>query len=128
MHLKQYDKANKLIHNYLNTSESFIKSDHYALARILHLFIQLELGHHDYVASDLRNLSRHLKEKKKLFQFETICLDTISALCDEQQKKKIKMIWKLFSTKINALSKIKHERNAMFSFNFSEWSEFKSQE
>ncbi len=128
MYLGQYDKANKLINTYLNTSESFIKSDHYVLARILHLFIQIELGHHDYVANDLRNLARQLKEKKKLFQFETICLETLAALCDEQQSKKVIMIWKNFASKINALSNIKHERNAMFSFNFSEWAKFKAGE
>lgn len=128
LYLKQFDKANKIIHHYLNTSESSIKSDHYILARILHLFIQLKLANQDYVVNELRNLSRQLKEKEKLFQFEKICLQTIMELCNEQKEKNQKTIWKNFANKISSLSGIKYERNAMFNFNFLEWAQNKLNE
>ena len=125
--LKQFDKANKMIHTYLNTAESGLKSDHYILARLLHLFIQVELGNYDYVSNEIRNLTRWLKEKKKLFEFEKLCLQCLAQLIEEAGAREQKRVWRNFSDSLTALSKIKHERNVMFNFNFLEWARHKGE-
>ena len=126
MLMEKFEKANKLIHDFLNTSNYSTKSDHYILARILHLFIQLELKHYDYVQNETRNLVRFLKEKQRLYEFEKSCIDVIYLITNESKQKAVTDIWKNFEKKLIALSQKEFERNAMFSFNFIRWANLKS--
>jgi hypothetical protein len=79
------------------------------------------------VSNEIRNLTRWLKEKKKLFEFEKLCLHYLAQLIEEPSAREQKRIWKNFADGLTALSNIKYERNAMFSFHFLEWAKLKGE-
>lgn len=121
----RYSEANKMINNYLNKTETDIKTDNYSFARILHLFIQLELGNDDYVSDSIISLTRYLKEQNKWFEFEKACIKTLKGLVGIKNKKDALSLLTNFHEQLLCLKKIRHEANAMISFNIIYWTELK---
>lgn len=122
----QFSKANRLINNFINNSDADLKSDHYHLARIVHLFIQCELGNDDFVLNEYKLVERHLKAQNRFYKFEKCCLNFVSRLIMVNSAKEKKQTWKAFYEELKTLSESRFENNGMMNFDLMYWAETKA--
>jgi hypothetical protein len=121
LRLKEFRKAHKLLQGFLNDTALSSKTDAVCLARIMTLFIQMELEQYDLVESNLRSIKRYLKEVKRCFEFESLCLDFIQSSLKTRNKQKIKTSYHPFYLNLLKLNLHPFEKNANCYFDLSVW-------
>lgn len=119
--LNEPKKANRVLTNYLNNSSALIKTDAFSTARILSLFVQLELDQMELVSYNLRSVQRFLKERKRIFEFEKLSLSFIQQALKVTDAKSRKQLWIKYYNSLKPLLGNTLERNAFSNFNMLAW-------
>jgi len=113
------------INTFLNKHESVNELDTYIFARLLFLFVHLDIGNIDVVENGIRSLKRFLVQEERLFEFESSTLVFMSEICGGLKKSEQLVIWKQYQNKILDFKQQRFERNATVNFDISHWIDLK---
>jgi hypothetical protein len=113
-----FSRSLKLVNSVLNTSGKFISSQLYALGRLLHLLIHLELNNCDYLQYEIKSVERKLKNGKKLFELERTTLHFLKKWLNTTDYKRLLQD---FDKSLAELEKNDFEGHLFAQFPFRKW-------
>jgi len=116
--LTDYSKSLQLVNIIVNSKGPFLSSQLYALGRLLHMLIHLELKNEDYLYYEVKSVERKLKSGKKLFTLEKI---TIQFLKKWVNGKDLDTALKTYEKQLEELEKNKYENHLLRQFPFRKW-------
>lgn len=127
MGVGEYSKALKSVNRILNDSKVDQNEDIIGFSLLLELFIHLELMHTKLLEYSLKNVQRHFRKRKRLFEFEKTVIHYIGKLIKCESILEQKIVWELMVEKMKTLtSQNQFESIALDYFDFQAWAESKS--
>jgi len=118
----KYSDALHWINLILNNKALDKRQDLYSFAKIIHLIIHYELKNYTYLTYALNATKRYLKNKERVYKFESIFLKAISKISkDNVNQFDIEEILLPYLNALKALKQNKFEESAFDYFDFYTW-------
>ena len=117
-----YKKSLTYINKVLNEKSLLQRQDIYSFSLLLQLIIHFELKNYRFIPYILNTTKRFLKEKNRLYMFESIFLKIIQKIKDENLNKiDVEEVISFLAPEIEKLKEDKFERAAFDYFDFGAW-------
>lgn len=121
-----YTGATKWLNRIIQTHRKDTREDLQAMARIIFLLVNYEKGNDDYLLSLITSTRKYLYQKKHLFAFETLVLNTIKKIVSKKPEKQVlvKML-REFRMELEKISGESHTEQMLGYFDLRSWIESK---
>lgn len=116
-----FKEALKYINIVLNDSESGLREDVYAFARLVNLIIHYELGNYDLLDYTLKSTKRSVTKSQRNYQFETIFLKDFKKLLKIKDSLPNKQLYINFKEELLKVLEDPYEQAANEYFDFISW-------
>ncbi|PCJ25030.1 MAG: hypothetical protein COA97_08620 [Flavobacteriales bacterium] len=116
-----YKSALKYINLVLNDSESGLREDVYAFARLVNLIIHYELGNYDLLDYTVKSTKRFVTKSRKNYKFETIFLKDFKKLLKNKNSEAMQKHYVDFRNELKEVLKDPYEKAAYEYFDFIAW-------
>jgi len=116
-----YKDALKYINIVLNDSESGLREDVYAFARLVNLIIHYELGNYDLLDYTLKSTRRFVTKSQRNYQFETVFLKDFRKLLKVKNTLNNKALFVDFKASLQKVLEDPYEQAANEYFDFISW-------
>ncbi|PJA07328.1 MAG: hypothetical protein COX70_07160, partial [Flavobacteriales bacterium CG_4_10_14_0_2_um_filter_32_8] len=121
----EYKNALKYINLVLNYSETGLREDVYAFARLVNLIIHYELGNYDLLDYTIKSTKRFVAKSQKNYQFEAIFLRDFKKLIKIKNTDELQQLYVDFRKELLEVLKDPYEKAANEYFDFISWLESK---
>lgn len=118
---EDYKGALKYINTVLNDSESGLREDVYAFARLLNLIIHYELGNYDLLDYTLKSTKRFVTKSQRNYKFETVFLKDFKKLLKVKNALSNKDLFVAFKASLQKVLEDPYEQAANEYFDFISW-------
>lgn len=125
MFLDEYNIALSYGNKILNNPNVKVRADIEWYAKLIYLFIHLELKNHKFLKYLTSSTQRYFQKKNRVFKLESIILNYAKKV--EKMKKDDEIVYeqKILLKQMAELKKDPFEKNAFTSFDFGRWLELK---
>ncbi len=119
--VEDYKSALKYINLVLNDSESGLREDVYAFARLVNLVIHYELGNYDLLDYTIKSTKRFVTKSQKNYKFETVFLKDFKKLIKNKNAADMKILYGEIKNNLQEVLKDPYEQAASEYFDFISW-------
>jgi hypothetical protein len=124
--MADYSKAISWINKVINDKEKDSRNDIYSFAMFYRLIIHIEMGKTDLLEYSVKSVHRFLKQKQRLYKFETLMLKFISdQLLNKNQGENQEPAYSKLRNGMNTIFKDPLEATILDYFRFDLWVESK---
>jgi tetratricopeptide (TPR) repeat protein len=116
-----YKNALKYINLVLNDSESGLREDVYAFARLVNLIIHYELGNYDLLDYTIKSTKRFVAKSQKNYKFETVFLKDFKKLIKTKNADDMNRVYVDFKDELVKVLEDPYEKAANEYFDFISW-------
>lgn len=116
-----FKSALKYINLVLNYSESGLREDVYAFARLVNLIIHYELGNYDLLDYTIKSTKRYVAKSQKNYKFETVFLNDFKKLIKIKNTNELQKLYVDFRNELLEVLKDPYEKAANEYFDFIAW-------